>query len=725
MATSGITLGDWGNKIPSAPPLSGVMPAAFQQPGVQAFGKELGHAADKAAEAQQFEQHQAWSEERAKQRQIDAEARAASKAAERDAKNIAALRATTDYGNDVADLHTQLTADVQTGKIPRDKALDQFDQQATKLKEKYVASVDPLVSEQARIHMDNTYRDTRRQVGGTLEVLRREQTVADFGAIREGLERRAIRDPQGAQAAYEAVAKSVLGDAGIAPNKVAADIQAFKEKTTFNFVAGQVNAATNNPAALNTLQKTLSDTKQWEVLDPDKRRILLNQVEGRQETLRMRAERAYERSMNQIGREMDAISRLSLSGIQPTAERLSALQTSVRGTPFQAEFKSYLDGMKDQQTFSQLPPSQMRAQIEADVANVAKNGGNEADKMRIQKRTQSYELATQQLTQDPLAYNARTTGAPIPPIDMTNPKTIPAALQERAAILLPLNKSHGANVGLFRPDEALQARQMLRSLPAEKRAGFMNLIYASVGAGPVYNATMAQISPDSPASAMAGLLFSRGDVTQSRWFAPDTKIVASNVARRILDGEDLMNPPSGGKNEDGKQKTLMPIDAKAFESSFNDMAGNAFARTPGNRATYLQSVRSVYASLSKDAGDYKGVLDTTRMRDAFNQVTGGGVVSFGGQNIIPPFGMTGDSFRANVEQHFAKLREAGNTAAPQGFIKSAQLHEMDDGRYVVVQGGRVLPDLRRPGEPLVINITDAADPVQVAPTNRPVKAGKR
>lgn len=729
-----IQLGDWGGRLPASPGMGNAPPAAaFVQPGLNDMGQALDKVAGAATAEVVTERKQLAAEDRAAAKQAERDMLAEQRQAERDYKaqqreqrSVAALRSTTDYGNDVADLHDQVRVGLQTGQVAPDKALQDFDNQANKLREKYASTIAPDVSEQARIHMDNTFRDTRRKLSVDLENHRRQQMVADFGATREGLERRAIRDPQGAQAAYEVAATSVLGNAGFTADKIAADVQNFKERTTFNYVAGQINAATNDPRALDGLQKTLADTTKLDVLDPDKRRILLNQVEGRQETLRMRAEREQEKRLNQLGREMDSISRLSLQGIQPTPDRLAALQAGVRGTPYAAEFKSYLDGLNDQRQFAQLPPDKMRAKIEADIATVAKNGGNEADRMRIQRRTQAYELASQQLTQDPLAYNARTTGSPIPPIDMAKPDTIPAALQERASILLPLNQSHGANVGLLRPDEALQARQMLRSMPAERRAGFLNMIYGSVGSGPVYNATLAQLAPDSPVTAMAGQLLSKGDVKQSHWLSSDTSIVAKDVATRMLRGEDLLNPPSTAKAEDGKTRGFQIGKEQDFAMQFNNAAGKAFpgAESQRIRDTYYQAAKAVYADLSVDAGDRSGIVDGSRVKKAFEMVTGGGVVKFGDSAVIPPFGMTGDALKSRVYQQFSAAVDAGQTNVPATYIRNASLYQIGDGRFLVQQGGRFLPD-EKTGSPLVVDVTGNPPPASAAPTNRPATLGRR
>lgn len=712
-------MGDAGSKVAPAPGYAGeTPPGAFISKGPAQVSEALDHVANVATSQLGEESRELAAEAKLAAREAAAQA----KADAREQRRVAAVRATTDYGNDVADLHQSLVVDLQTGKIKPDKLQETFDASSAKLRERYSKDVAPELSGAVQAQLDNTYRDTRRRLAVDLENQRRTQMVADFGATREGLERRAIRDLPGAQAAYEVTAREVLKSAGFDDAKIAGDVQNFKERTTFNYVSTLTDKARDNPRALQQLRAAIADPKQFDVLDPDKRRILGHTIDGRLEVLTNRAERAQDKRERNLEREMNAISRLSLQGVNPTPERLAALAGAVRGTPYAAEFKGYLDGLEDQRKFATLPPARMAAEIESDVAAVAKGGGNEADRLRIQRRTQQYELTVRQLTQDPLAYNARTTGTDIPAIDFANPQSIPAALKARSETLLALNQSHGAALGLFRPDEALKVRQMVKGLDAEKRAGFLNTLRASVGGGPVYNATLAQLAPDSPVTALAGSYMGKADVYKPRLFGPDVEIKANDVAVRMLRGESILNPPAGQKSEDGKTRGFQVGKEQDFSTYFNNFSGNAFVGADRVRDTYYQAVKAVYADMAVQEGDYKGEVTEARVRKAFELVTGGGMVRFGRTDVVPPFGMTADTLTSAVYTQFAALRAAGNTKLPETFIRSAGLRQIDEGRYIVVSGGRPVPDEKDPGNPLVIDVTGKVPRETPAPTNRAPRA---
>jgi hypothetical protein len=715
-------MGDAGSKVAPAPGYAGDTPAgAFISKGPAQVGEALEHVANVATAQLGEESRELIAEAKHEARVAAAEAKADAK----EQRRIAAVRATTDYGNDVADLHQSLVVDLQTGKLKPDKLQETFDAQAGKLRERHSKEIAPELSGAVQAQLDNTFRDTRRRLAVDLENQRRTQQVADFGAVREGLERRAQRDLPGAIAAYEVTAREVLKSAGFDDAKIAGDVQAFKEKTTFNHVSTLTDRARENPRALNQLRATLADPKQFEVLDPDRRRILSHTVDGRLEVLKNRAERDADKRERAVEREMNAVSRLSLQGVNPTPERLAALSGAVRGTPFAAEFKGYLDGLADQRAFGSLPPARMAAAIESDMATVAKNGGNEADRMRIARRTQQYELTVRQLTQDPLAYNARTTGAEVPAIDFARPETLPANLRARADTLVAMNRTHGAALGLFRPDEALKARQMLKGLDHERRAGFLNTLRASVGTSSgVYNATLAQIAPDSPVTALAGTYLGKADVYRPKFFGADLEIKANDVAVRMLRGESLINPPAS-RGEDGKPRgyKFAPQGEAAFQTYFEGFAGNAWAGAFPIKETYRQAVLAVYADMDNQETGGKGEVTEARVRKAFELVTGGGVTRFGRSDVIPPFGMTPETMRSAVYTEFNKLREAGNTKLPATFIQNAGLRQIDEGRYIVTSGGRPVPDELHAGEPLAIDISGKVPRgTGPAPTNRQPKA---
>lgn len=467
-----------------------------------------------------------------------------------------------------------------------------------------------------------------------------------------------------------------------------------------------------------------------EVLDPSKKEILLNGIDRRLEQLRLRNERQQATVLRKVNGDLTSAENLSNVGVDLSATAWDQLRASTKGTELEDRFNEVYAQANDNIVFSRLPPREMAQQIEADTAaltaGMSDTREGAAVVRRLGARVKTYNAAITQLTNDPLAYNARTAGTDIPAIDPKNPQSIPAALRARADILLPLNATHGAGLGLLRPDEAKAFQQILRSQDAGTRAATLGMIYTSVRDKPpqVFNATLAQIAPDSPVTAFAGHAIAAGDVNIPRFFGADLHIQSAELATRLLRGESMLNPPPGAKADDGKpHRGVMSIKENDFELQFNGLAQNTFSGpgAAGVRNTYYQAARAVYADLSADAGDFKGDVNATRARKAWEMVTGGGSVDFNGSRVLAPLGMGADGLKPAVYAEFSRLRAAGRTNLPAEAIQSAQLRQLEPGVYALVAGGRMLPDDKAAGEPLLIDLTNPSTaPVQTT-ARRPKK----
>lgn len=699
----------WGNKVPgglggvSAPPAR-----AFISEGPAALGAALEHATATVTRDYAATVAEDTAERKRKERELEAEARRQ----EAENKRVRALRATTDFGNDAADEAQRIAEELTTGKVTREKALEQFDEQVAKARDRSSEGIPEEHFEGARLHMDNTGRDLRRRFLGVLEANRREETVANFQAVREGLQRRALRDLPGAISTYEATARTVLTGAGVKADVIEKEIQAFKEHTTYTYVAGLVNAAGNSPRELNALRSVLADPKQYEVLDPERRRVLTATVEHRMDVLEARAERATQQRLNKIGRELDAMDKLAQRGVFPDPMRVDAVLAAAKGTPYEELARTTLEAIGDQRGFMRKDPREMRKELDADQAALAKGGGREADLARVQRREAMYNFTVKQLAEDPLGYHSRTTGEQTPAATLSDPAKLPETLRARADILTALNRSHGAGLGLLRPEEALEWRGALRTMSADQRAGLLRLVYGSVKEGPVYNATLAQLAPDSPVTAFAGQFMAKGDATIPRLFGPDSTIRASEVAVRMLRGEQLLNPSRAQKAEDGKTKGFPMPKAGDFDTYFNNLTGTLFAGNQSVRDTYYQATRALYADLAQDAGDYTGEVKHDRIKRAWEMVSGGGAVRFGQTRVLAPYGMDEEGLRGKLGSEFARAKREGRTSVDPSYLGYAGLRQIDEGRYLVTHGNTFLPD-EKTGQPLELDVLGTGAPREI------------
>lgn len=468
-----------------------------------------------------------------------------------------------------------------------------------------------------------------------------------------------------------------------------------------------------------------------EKLDETRKVNLYRQIQSRIEVLDNKARIEQDRNERQVAARINLVSRLALNGVTIPSQEIEQLSHQVKGTVFERDFKDFVVGLQDQEQFGRLPPQQMAEELEKDLVQRSSKEGTLEDKQvlesRIQKRAQMYKATIDQLSTNPLSYAEERAGIDVPIIDLKNAEEIPKALSERAAITSSLNKTHGAALGVFRPQEAQYWQQILKSQGADDRAKTLNMIYKSTGDYPgVYSATMAQLAPGSEMTAFAGRLFGLQDVNNIGVFK-DTKIKASEIAASILRGEDILRPPKGSADDTKGPK--YSIKENDFALYFKKAAGKAFPSTASDASykQYYEATKARYADLSHNEGDRTPEVNPSRVKDAFKDVTGGGTVKFGGvfggTEIIPPFGVTEKNFKEMVFSQFEKAVDEKLTTYPKKYIRGAGLFDIGGARYYVLDGDKSLRNEKTGGR-LIIDISGVEQAQKPLPTNKPTKKVK-
>lgn len=135
---------------------------------------------------------------------------------------------------------------------------------------------------------------------------------------------------------------------------------------------------------------------------------------------------------------------------------------------------------------------------------------------------------------------------------------------------------------------------------------------------------------------------------------------------------------------------------------FNNQIGNAFAGNPSAASSAMQGVKAYYLGKAAREGDMSDLINTKRMREAINAVTGG-VSEINGSNVIRPWGMPEDIFKDRAKVIFdATIKNKGMTASYGGVT----LQNYGDGTYLVRSGTDFLrgPD----GAPVIIDVIQGA-----------------
>ena len=692
-----IRLGDFGNKIAPAQRGAQVASSAFvsADPTVPAALQNQAEGMVAREQAQQ----QAAAKAAADKDLHEAEQR------HKDLLRAQQLESYVGYQADVNDLTDGLTKQLSSNQIARDAVPEALQKGLADIKKKRTDGLDPTAQATLSPHLMQTDLTAGVNIRKAVDLSVKNERIASINTTGEELQRLAVKDPAKAIRQWNQI-MDAEGPGILGADKVAGQKQAFSERAWSSHFTQRMTAARNDVRALSGLE---TDIAKNDTLDPDKKNILVGRVQGMREVLASRADRAERSRLATIDRQINSLNSITMQGYDVPAEQLMAVQTAAKGTVLEPMVRQMVVFSNESAKFRALPPRAQEAYLNDLEGKVRTSPTPETvqflDKLQVISRNQAAAVKS-----DPISFAAQKGLADVQPLDFSKPDTLKDQMLARLSVSEGLRSQYGAPLKVFTQQETKLLSESLKNATAADKSRLLGMLHEAIPDARAYQATMQQIAPDSPVTAFAGQLMGRGDVTVSHLFSADTKIAAADVAARVLRGENLLNPPSSTKAEDGKSHGFQIGKETDFTQFFNNAAGKAFpgAESQRIRDTYYQATKALYADMSLDAGDRSGQVDGSRVKKAFEAVTGGGVVRFGDSAVIPPFGMSGDALRGRVYKQFSAAAEAGKTSVPATYIKNASLYQIGDGRFLVEMGGRFLPDEKAQGKgPLVLDVTDS------------------
>jgi hypothetical protein len=241
----------------------------------------------------------------------------------------------------------------------------------------------------------------------------------------------------------------------------------------------------------------------------------------------------------------------------------------------------------------------------------------------------------------------------------------------------------------------------LKAAPvAQKTQIFSQLVNASGGDFDGYKAMVAQIAPDDPVTAHAGIMAGRGRMSTDAGFKPDPG-QATNVAQLILQGQAVLRP---NRKEDGSPEKgklwPMPKDTD-FDKVWQSYERDAFAGKPEARNGFFQTAKAIYAARSVESGDGSGVLDSGRWDEAIKLATGG-IERWNGKSVVMPWGMSRGDFKDGLKRRLEDFEQAGlPKGVDAGKLYDMPLQSIGDGRYLFRAGDGIM--VGKDGRPLVVD----------------------
>lgn len=252
------------------------------------------------------------------------------------------------------------------------------------------------------------------------------------------------------------------------------------------------------------------------------------------------------------------------------------------------------------------------------------------------------------LVLDPQQYAQDAGLTPTTPLNYSDPSALGTQLAQRAQVSDQLQQK-GSPGNLFTKGEAQQFGYTLAQKPALERMQYLASIRTASGDNmKTYANTMQQLRPDSPITAVSGL-FMMNDVTPEEKGQPTT----SQVALKLMKGEDLMNPYSAEKKENGTGKVFPMPSEKLLQQDFDGYVGDVFRGRPEAYSTAFQAYRAYYAASAAEAGKTNTDAPDRDISKEAQKAVIGDIANMGvsnsmwssGAKVILPWGMSESTFR--------------------------------------------------------------------------------
>ncbi len=264
---------------------------------------------------------------------------------------------------------------------------------------------------------------------------------------------------------------------------------------------------------------------------------------------------------------------------------------------------------------------------------------------------------------------------------------VATALASRVSTAIRLADDFGTPLRMLSNGEAERVAFGFKTATVQEKSRLLQEMRTNLPRD-AFRSVMQQIAPNEPTIAAAGIYALKNAKT----------VDGANVSALILQGHAALNPPP----DLGRSQSLVKMpEERLLRDYWVSETGDAFRSRPESNQVFMQSARAIYAARSAQEGDYSGVIDTRRWKDAIEAATGG-LIAHNGHKVVPPYGMPKRDFQQSLRLGFEVLNRAGATdIAPEDLMR-LPLQNAGDGRYFVMRGAGYVYDSQ--GRPLIVAV---------------------
>lgn len=477
--------------------------------------------------------------------------------------------------------------------------------------------------------------------------------------------------------------------------------RAVQDGTQKQLTAGYTSTFLANQDNRKVLEALHTQVLGDEQLDDTRKNIVVGRIQSRMALLDVRAEREAARQERVLSKAINQVNALTLAGFEPTVQQMAPLVAAAKGTALEGDVQQMVQTVQATAKFRTALPQMQEAYL-TNLETAIRKDPTKFDVTVLSKFRTIYENQQKAIKEDPVSFAVRQgqVAASDPasqPLDLSNPAAAGPQLQARFDLARSLGAKYQAPFKPLTKEEADTLGGAIAKAPVQQqREYFAMLSQATAGDRDGYKAMMAQIAPDNPVLAVAGIYAGRNLEAGP----------GKNVAESILRGQALLRP---NKHEDGKPEggKLWPMPPeKDMDKVFNSTERDAFAGHGQLRSTYLQTAKAIYADLSNQAGDASGVLDGKRWDQAIQQATGG-IEKYKGRGVLMPWGYTYGQFVDGLAQRTEIIAASGRLAdgVSASKLRDMPLEIAGDGRYFFKAGDGILVD--KQNKPVVLDFNQS------------------
>jgi hypothetical protein len=654
---------------------------------VNAFAREVGNERRQEAAQAQADQRQADAESRATARQAAAEA----KQAEAERRRIAQLTARAEATNELDTLRTEIETGIADGTVARTDGVTRWQTESETRINTALERFDPDMRDLVRAEL----LGARNRLGAGVQQAATRRAQSETGAellrLGEQYQRMALTDRPRAVAEFEGALATFGPAAGLNPEQIQTQRQAFRERVAFDVGSALVRGARSDLRTLDQVAQRLG-SDEFADLDPGRRGQLDAALTARREQIlnaneraAAAAARANEARQAAAGRSFEALDKLTLSGAVPDPAFAAQVTAAVRGTPFEAAARQVIEQAAARANFAALPLPQQKAALLA-AQSAATAGTNPQAAARVDLLERTVRATEQAVAADPLrAGLERGWIREVAPLNVTDLASLPAALGQRIEAARTVAGRAGRPVSPLLAEEADNMRRLVETLAPRDRVTALAPIVRGMPADQI-RAMAGQVNKDSPALAGALLALSQDRVTDR----------GRSVAGLIMQGDDLIRT---------KSVKIDPAAETGARARIRSELRGAFATTAAEDAAVEATFR-VYATLLSENND--DVRQAVRL-------TTGGVFEANGAKAVRRWGWTDADMRDAISKQIpATLAErsggglalGGERIAPEDLYRQRNRWQLGStaasGQYTVAIGGRVVT--RADGSPFTVQL---------------------